>query len=104
MAEKELQAELDHLRAEMAKLRADFAGVAEALKGAGKAEAENLKEKSSEFVENAEAEMKHLLGILREKSKQSVEAVEGKVAEHPFIALLAAFGVGFLVAKLSDRK
>jgi ElaB/YqjD/DUF883 family membrane-anchored ribosome-binding protein len=104
MAEKELQAELDHLRAEMAKLRADFAGVSEALKSAGKAEAASIKESASEFAETAEAEVKRLLGIIRDKSKKSVEVVEHQVGEHPFVALLAAFGIGFLIAKLTDRK
>lgn len=104
MAEKELQAELDHLKAEMTKLRADFASVADALKSTGKAEAASIKESASEFVESAEEEMKRLLGILRAKSKKSVEAVEHGVADHPFVALIAAFGVGFLIAKLTDRK
>lgn len=104
MAEKELQAELDNLRSEMAKLRADFAGVAEALKGAGRAKAGEVKEDAAEFVEGAEEEIKRILGIVRAKGKKSVEAVEHKVADHPFIALLAAFGIGFVVAKIIDRK
>ena len=104
MAEKELQAELEQMRADMEKLRADFSGVAAALKAAGKAEAASVKEHAHELMENAEEEIKRLLCVLRDKSKQGAEAVEHKVAEHPFITLVAAFGVGFLLAKLIDRK
>ena len=104
MSEKDVQAELENLKAELAMLRADRSGVASALKGLGMAEAGVLNENASDFAARAKEELKHLLAEARAKGKKSVEVVEGKVAEHPFVSLLAAFGVGFLVAKLLDRK
>ena len=100
MAERDLQAELENLKSEMAKLRADLAGVAAALKGTGAAEAE----KAGEYYAKIKEELRHAAENLKDKGKRSVEAVEHQVGEHPFISLIAAFGAGFLVGKLTDRK
>lgn len=92
-----MQAEMENLKAELAKLRADLSGVAQALKSTGAAEAAELKASIKEALAHAYEEV-------RDKGKKSVEAVEHQVTEHPIIAILAAFGAGFLVAKLLDRK
>jgi ElaB/YqjD/DUF883 family membrane-anchored ribosome-binding protein len=104
MAERDVQAEMEALKTEMAKLRADFAGVAAALKGVGTAEAGVMRESSGEFIASLKEQLKCALEGAKERGKKSVEAVECQVGEHPFISLLAAFGIGFVVGKLLDRK
>lgn len=104
MAERDIHAEMETLKSEMAKLRTDFSGVIAAMKSAGKAEAEAVREGSSEFFSSMKDEIRHALEEARKKGKQSVEAVEKQVGEHPFLSLLAAFGAGFIIAKLLDRK
>jgi ElaB/YqjD/DUF883 family membrane-anchored ribosome-binding protein len=104
MAERDVQAELELLKSEMSKIRADFAGVAAALKGAGAAEAASLKESTGEFAASVKEQLRHALEEAKAKGKKSVEVVEHQVGEHPFITILAAFGIGFLVAKVLDRK
>lgn len=102
-ADKELQAELDMLKADMARLREDLGGLVGALKGAGSAKASAMKEEMGDFVEDAEEKAKKILEILKEKGKAGAHYAGDKVGEHPFIAILAAFGVGFVLAKILDR-
>lgn len=104
MADEEFQAELDNLRGEISNLRANFRGLEDALKETGYAGAASLKGSASEFAEYAEEEAKRLLTILRAQSKKSIKTAEQGVSNHPYISLLAAFGVGFLIAKLTGRK
>lgn len=104
MADRDVQVELEALKAEMSKLRADFAGVAAALKGAGAAEAAALKGSTGEFAAHLKEQLHHVMEEAKVKGKKSVDAVEHQVGEHPFITILAAFGIGFLVAKVLDRK
>jgi ElaB/YqjD/DUF883 family membrane-anchored ribosome-binding protein len=103
-AERELNAEMEKLKAELEKMRSDFAGLAGALKGAGAAGAEEVKDSAAHMAASVKEQIVHALHEAREKGKASVEAVEKQVGEHPLVSLLAAFGAGFLVAKLLDRK
>lgn len=104
MADREAHAEIETLKAELARLREDFAGVAAALRDAGMAETENMRENTSEFLSNLKEHLGHALDEAKEKGKRSMEVVENQVSEHPFASLLIAFGVGFVLGKLLDRK
>ena len=104
MAESELSREMETLRADLAKLRADFAGVTDALKEAGQKKAETAREGLADLLKSLRDELGGVLDQARDKGKRSVETVGHQIEERPLASLLTAFGVGFILAKLLDRR
>ena len=104
MAETNLSREMESLREDLAKLREDFAGVAEALKDAGHKKAEGAREGLADLLSSVREEIKGALDQARDKGKKSVENVGHQIEERPLTSLLTAFGVGFVLAKLLDRR
>ena len=104
MSDHDLKNEMENLKSELGKLRADLSGVAAALKGVGATGAGEAGLGAAELFSTIKEALKHGIEEAREKGKKSVEVVEHQVTEHPIISLLAAFGAGFLVAKLLDRR
>lgn len=104
MADTKLENELDALRADMAKLRGDLSGLSDAMKEAGLRRVEGAQETLAELAAALRDEVQGALGVARDRSKKSVEAVEHTIEEKPFLSLLTAFGVGVLLGKLLDRR
>lgn len=104
MAESELKREMEALRADLAKLREDFGGVADALKEAGHKKADGVREGLADLLHSVREELRSVLDQGKDKGKKSVEAVENQIEQRPLTSLLTAFGVGFVLAKLLDRR
>lgn len=73
------------LKAEIEKLRKDFASVTE-----------TLKELSSEQARESVAH-------LRQQAEQTGQKIEAEIRQRPITSVAAAFGLGFILAKLLDR-
>ncbi len=102
MAEEELRAELQALKEDLARLRADLGGLVEALKEAGAERAEGYRERVGEELRRRREAVERRLDEARERGRQAVEELGEEVGAHPFSSLLAAFGVGFVLARLLD--
>ncbi len=101
MAE-EIRKEVDALKSDIAQLRKDIAGLTTAVTDAAADKVDETKsqarDKFNGVWENLESKLDAALG----QGRDGVRNVEQKIGEHPTGSVLAAFGVGFLIAKLLD--
>ena len=104
MAEADLAREMETLRADLAKLRSDLAGVAEALKDEGQKKAQSARDGLTDLLHSVKEQIGEALDQAGAKGKRSVEVVGHQIEERPLASLLTAFGVGFILAKLLDRR
>lgn len=104
MAERDLDKEMEALRADLGRLREDLAGVVEALKESGKARADSARDGLNDLLEKVQDEFRGVMKNVREKGKDSVQTVEHQIEQRPLLSLVAAFGLGVVLAKLLDRR
>lgn len=97
MAQASTTKEYETLKEDLAKLRSDMEALLKTV-------AADQRQGAKEGVARAKAAGDAALGQARDKAKESIEAVEQNVQRHPFISLLAAFGVGMLLAQLIVRR
>ncbi|RMG27615.1 MAG: DUF883 family protein [Gammaproteobacteria bacterium] len=102
MADEALQQELERLKADIARLRADLGAVSEALKATAAAQAEAARERAREKAEQARENLQQKVDEALSAGQQVAAQLDRKVADNPMTALLAAFGVGFVLAKMMD--
>jgi len=87
----EISRDVDRLRSEIDEMRKDLKTLTRAMRDLGE-------EKGKEALEHVER-------LRRQATKHAARAeerLERGIEERPFISVLAAFGAGFLVAKLLD--
>jgi ElaB/YqjD/DUF883 family membrane-anchored ribosome-binding protein len=84
--------DVEQLKRDVAKLRDDFGQLIQS-------GAEAAREQVSMRVEG----MRSAMGSMRSGGGRAVGKLSNKVEERPLAAVLVAFGVGVLVAKLMDR-
>ncbi len=104
MAERDLGKEMEALREDVARLRADLAKIAESLKDIGVEEAVRTKSAVGEMAQALIDEVRTAFESAKGKGKSSVEAVEHKIGDRPFVSLLTAFGTGIILGKMLDRR
>ena len=107
MAEKQsesnLQEEIDSLKADLANLRSDFSDIAGALRDLGVSKAESWRDYAEEELNERREEIRRALGEARARGRRTEEDIERRISENPWSSLLAALGVGFILAKIMDR-
>lgn len=104
MAERDLNNEMEALRADVTKLRTDLGNIAQALKEVGKGKAEDARSSVSELASTLREELLRALEGAKDRGKRSVATVEETIEDRPFLTLLTAFGAGILLGKLLDRR
>lgn len=103
MSNDQVREEMDALRTDLAKLRKDISGLSEAVQTAAGAKLKHTKEQVTDSTKQAWEDVSARLEELLGEGKQTVDKLEGRVAEHPAASLLAAFGIGFVIAKLFGK-
>lgn len=83
--------DVDRLRGEMNEIRKDLATLTYAVRDFGT-------EKSQEALDKLERYGKRA----RKQMRRTERRIEHQVEERPIVSLVAAFGIGFLFAKLLD--
>ncbi len=101
MAE-EIRKEVDALKNDIAQLRKDIAGLTSAVKDAAVDKVDETKAQARDKIHTAWESLEGKLNEALGQGREGAHHVGQKIGEHPAASVLAAFGVGFLIAKLLD--
>jgi ElaB/YqjD/DUF883 family membrane-anchored ribosome-binding protein len=94
----------DVLKADLAKLREDVARLVAALAAEQSEKAEGLRAKAGEKLHRAQQAGAEAVAQAGDMARDSVDAAERTVRDHPLASLLGAFGLGLVVAQLLSRR
>jgi ElaB/YqjD/DUF883 family membrane-anchored ribosome-binding protein len=100
MADDALAKELETLKADIGKLRADVADLTRAVKGVASDHVDGATAGIRDEIRQAREELRRTVNEARDYGEKRVGELEGQVGEHPLGSVLAAFGIGFVIAKL----
>lgn len=87
----DISRDVDRLRGEMDEIRKDLKTVTRAVRDIGA-------EKGQEAIEKAE----YFGRRARKRARRTEARIEREIEDRPIVSVLAAFSVGFLLAKLLD--
>jgi ElaB/YqjD/DUF883 family membrane-anchored ribosome-binding protein len=102
MTEPELQKQIDDLKADLKAIRTDLGGLARILKDLGVGKVDEARSSVEEGVEAGREELRRRWEEARGRGRKTMDDFEQGIGQHPLSSVLAAFGVGFLIAKLMD--
>lgn len=102
MAEESVRKELDALKADIAQLRDDIASLTAAMKTVASDKVSDAKARAEQRVRGAWEDVEQKLDEALNTGRQTVDNVQQQIGQHPGGSLLAAFGLGFIIAKLLD--
>jgi ElaB/YqjD/DUF883 family membrane-anchored ribosome-binding protein len=88
---------LSAVKDDISNFRSDMKELFQKLIATGRSETEIAKDKVTE-------ELRDALQVAATSGKQTVEILESKVQENPFISLLLSFSIGFFFGALFKRK
>jgi ElaB/YqjD/DUF883 family membrane-anchored ribosome-binding protein len=97
MAERDLNRDVDAIKADLDALRKDFASVVETLKGTARSRAESELDALQKRVNQIAAD-------LQTSGRESLRAFEGQIGEKPLVSVAIAFAIGLVLGKLFDRR
>jgi ElaB/YqjD/DUF883 family membrane-anchored ribosome-binding protein len=97
MENEEITKELNQLKSDIDDLRVDTASLVKALKDAGI-------DQGREVYNRAYERARHAGETVREQANEAYSAIGREVEEHPLTSVLVAFGTGFVVGMLLDRR
>jgi ElaB/YqjD/DUF883 family membrane-anchored ribosome-binding protein len=104
MADKRLEDELSALKEAMGRLRDQLAEMGDVLVAKGKEKGRTTRSKVEAGLESGFEKLRHEWAETAEKGEQLFKEAQEKVGENPLLSLALAFGAGFILGKLSERK
>ena len=103
MATRNLDQELDTLRADLGKIRDDIASLTRTLGDAAAAEAKAGGAKLNEAAHAAKDRAQRFAESARTQGEEGIAALEERIEQNPITSILVAFGFGLVIGKLLDR-
>ena len=104
MAEdKNLQEEIDALKNDLANLRSDISELTGAVRDMGYDKVGEWRSSAEDELGERREDLRRAMGAARDRGRRAEDEFEQRVNEHPWGSLLAALGVGFILAKITDR-
>lgn len=97
MENREINKELDQVKADIAALRKDMASLLDAVKNAGT-------EQGKEFYDRAYERARQAGESIREQADNAYSAFGKEVGDYPLVSMLTAFATGFVVGMVLDRR
>ena len=97
-----LEKEVAALKDDMARLREDIANLTRALGESASGYKDSAQEQLLRRARQAQAQAAEQLEKAQAAGQKVVEDMETKIVEKPFMSLLTAASVGFILAKLLD--
>ena len=102
MSEMTQDKELDALKAEIESLRAEMAGLAAGAKRTAAAQQEGPT--NGEEGHGVWTDLVHNVNASRVQGVKVVRDLAAEVEHHPLMSIMAAFGIGYIIAKLWYRE
>lgn len=110
MSEKTHDKELDALKAEIASLREELAGLAAGVKRSAGVHAKQVNAAAREEGRDTPgeghgvfADLWHKLDASKTQGEKVLRDLSAEVEQHPLVSIMAAFGLGYIIAKLWYR-
>ena len=103
MTEKTHDKELDALKADIARLREEIAGLAAGVKKSAGIHAEQEGPTPGDEDHSVWADLLHKFGSSKIQGEKVVRDLSAEVEQHPLVSIMAAFGLGYIIAKLWYR-
>lgn len=97
MAGDGIDQEMNKIKSDISDLRADMASLINALRDAGI-------EQGRQTYERAYERARHTGETVRSRTDEAYGMLGKEIEEHPLTSVLAAFGTGFVVGMLLDRR
>lgn len=104
MANQSVDKESENLKAELENLRKDLGKLSEQVSKTAGAGAKAASDETRAELNRLRSELNRISGYASDYGKASMENVHHQVEQHPLASLATAFGVGFLLGKLLDRR
>lgn len=107
MATRNLDQELDTLRADLGKIREDIAALTRTLGDTAAAEVKaggaRLNQAAHAAAQTARERAQRLAETARAQGEEGLAALEDRIEQNPVTSVLVAFGLGLVIGKLLDR-
>ncbi len=100
MAEPKISQEYDTLKEDIAKLRTDVAGLLNAFKELGLDKASAMQGSLDAEFELRRKQLELALAEAKARGEQVANDLESEITKRPLTAVAAAFGIGFVLAKI----
>jgi hypothetical protein len=111
MTERTQNKELDALKADIASLREEIAGLTANVKSFAGIDVEQPRAASQQDGSNhreegfgAWTDLLHKFDASRIQGEKVVKDLAAEVEQHPLVSIMAAFGLGYIIAKLWYRE
>ena len=103
MSEKTHDKELDALKADIARLREEIAGLAAGVKESAGIHDEQSHTSAQQEGFGVWADLLHKFDSSKIQSEKVIRDLSAEVEQHPLVSIMAAFGLGYIIAKLWYR-
>jgi hypothetical protein len=103
MTEKTHDKELEALKADIARLREEIAGLAAGVKKSAGIHAEQAGPTPGDEGHSVWADLLRQFGSSKIQGEKVVRDLSAEVEQHPLVSIMAAFGLGYIIAKLWYR-
>jgi ElaB/YqjD/DUF883 family membrane-anchored ribosome-binding protein len=97
MAERDLNKDVDAIKADLDALRKDLSSVLETIKGTAKSRAESE-------IEALQRRINQIASDVQTSGRDSLRAVEGQIEEKPLVSVAIAFAVGLILGRMFDHR
>jgi ElaB/YqjD/DUF883 family membrane-anchored ribosome-binding protein len=104
MADTDYKKEMESLKSDLSQLREDVGNLTVALKEAGAARASEMSDEARQRMQAAASNLSARYDDMRVRGEQAVEPVTREIQERPLTSVLTAFGVGFIIGKLLEKR
>lgn len=104
MADNSYKQEMEAVKTDLAQLREDVGSLTQALKDATAARASEVGDDARQRMQAAADNISARYDDMRVRGEQAVEPMTREIQERPLTSVLTAFGVGFIVGKLLEKR
>jgi ElaB/YqjD/DUF883 family membrane-anchored ribosome-binding protein len=97
MAERDLNKDVDAIKADLDALRKDISSVLETIKGTAKNRAETE-------IEALQKRINQIASDVQTSGRDSLRAVEGQIGDKPLVSVAVAFAIGLMLGRVFDHR